>query len=97
MRIHENVERIFRVLEETNTKATFFIVGWIAKPYPELVRKIAEKYQIGSHTMTHQLVWQQIPTPFRADVEIGVKMLEDITGGRGMKHGQPLLDIMVVS
>ena len=59
MRIHENVERVFRILEDTNTKATFFIIGWVAKTYPELVKTIAEKYQIGSHTMTHQLVWQQ--------------------------------------
>ncbi len=80
VRIHENVERIFRILEDTNTRATFFIIGWVAKTYPELIRKIAEKYQIGCHTMNHQLVWQQAPAEFRADVETGVKMLEDITG-----------------
>jgi polysaccharide deacetylase family protein (PEP-CTERM system associated) len=80
VRIHENVERVFRILEDTDTKATFFIIGWIAKTYPELVRKIADKYQIGCHTMNHQLVWQQTPAEFRADVETGVKMLEDICG-----------------
>ncbi len=80
VRIQENVERIFRILDDTNTKATFFIIGWLAKTYPELVRKIAEKYQIGCHTMNHQLVWQQTPSEFREDVETGVKMLEDITG-----------------
>jgi polysaccharide deacetylase family protein (PEP-CTERM system associated) len=68
------------LLEETNTKATFFIIGWVAKTYPDLVRKIAEKYEIGSHTMTHQLVWQQSPQEFRNDVEASVKLLEDITG-----------------
>ena len=80
VRIYENVDRIFRVLEETNTRATFFIVGWIAKTYPDIVKRIAEKYQIGCHTMNHQLVWQQTPEEFKADVEQGVKMLEDITG-----------------
>ena len=80
VRIYNNVARIFRVLEDTNTKATFFIVGWIAKTYPDLVKKIAEKYQIGCHTMNHQLVWQQTPEEFKTDVEEGVKMLEDITG-----------------
>lgn len=79
VRIYDNVERIFRVLEDTNTKATFFIIGWIAKTYPDLVKKIAEKYQIGCHTMNHKLVWQQTPEEFKADVEEGVKMLEDIT------------------
>lgn len=80
VRIYENVDRILDILERTNTKGTFFIIGWIAKTYPEVVRKIAEKYQIGCHTMNHQLVWQQSREEFRQDVETGVKMLEDITG-----------------
>ena len=80
IRIHENMERIFRILEETDTKATFFVLGWIAKRYPEVVRKIAEKYEIGSHTMTHQLVWQQKPEDFKRDVESSIKQLQDITG-----------------
>ena len=80
VRIHENMERIFRILEDTDTKATFFVIGWIAKTYPEVVRKIAEKYEIGSHTMTHQLVWQQKPEEFRQDVDASIKLLQDITG-----------------
>lgn len=80
VRIHENMERIFRILEDTDTKATFFIIGWIAKTYPEIVRKIAEKYEIGSHTMNHQLVWQQSPEEFRQDTEASIRLLEDITG-----------------
>lgn len=80
VRIHENMERIFRILEDTDTKATFFVIGWIAKRYPEVVRKIAEKYEIGSHTMTHQLVWQQSPEEFKQDVDSSIKLLQDITG-----------------
>ena len=80
VRIHENVDRILDILESTNTKATFFIIGWIAKTYPELVRKISEKYQIGSHTMTHQLVWQQSKEEFKEDVSSSIKLLQDITG-----------------
>ncbi|MCH5229419.1 MAG: polysaccharide deacetylase family protein [Muribaculaceae bacterium] len=80
VRIHKNMERIFRILEETNTKATFFIIGWIAKTYPEVVKEIASKYEIGSHTMTHQLVWQQSPEEFKKDVKDSIKLLQDITG-----------------
>ena len=56
VRIYENMERIFRILEETDTKATFFVIGWIAKTYPDIVRQIASKYQVGSHTMR---CWEQ--------------------------------------
>lgn len=80
VRIYENVERIFKILEETDSKATFFIIGWIAKKYPDLVRNIADKYQIGSHTMNHQLVWQQNREDFKEDVTSSIKQLEDITG-----------------
>lgn len=80
VRIYQNMERIFRILEDTNTKATFFIIGWIAKTYPQLVREIASQYHIGSHTMNHQLVWQQSPAAFREDVYASISMLEDITG-----------------
>lgn len=80
VRIYENMERIFRILEETDTKATFFVIGWIAKTYPDIVRRIASKYQVGSHTMNHQLVWQQSQEAFREDVSSSIKLLEDITG-----------------
>lgn len=80
VRIYENVDRILDILECTNTKATFFIIGWVAKTYPDVVKKIAAKYQLGSHTMNHQLVWQQTQEEFRNDVESSVKLLQDITG-----------------
>lgn len=80
VRIYENVERILRILDETDTRATFFVIGWIARKYPDLVRRIADKYQIGSHTMNHQLVWQQSREEFREDVSSSIHLLEDITG-----------------
>lgn len=80
VRIYDNVERILEILEETNTPATFFIIGWVAKTYPDLIRTIAEKYEVASHTMAHQLVWQQTPEEFKQDVDKSVKLLEDITG-----------------
>jgi polysaccharide deacetylase family protein (PEP-CTERM system associated) len=80
VRIYENMERIFRILEETDTEATFFVIGWIAKTFPDIVRQIASKYQVGSHTMNHQLVWQQSREAFKEDVSSSIKLLEDITG-----------------
>ena len=80
VRIHANTERLLRMLEETGSSATFFVIGWIARTYPDLVRKIAERYPIGSHTDDHQLVWQQTPQQFREDVRTSIHRLEDITG-----------------
>jgi polysaccharide deacetylase family protein (PEP-CTERM system associated) len=80
VRIYGNTERLLRILEETGSSATFFVIGWIARTYPDLVRRIAEKYPVGTHTENHQLVWQQTPEQFRADVRSSIHRLEDITG-----------------
>ena len=80
-RIHENMEKIFNILEMTNTKASFFVLGWIAEKYPEIVRAILDKgYEIGSHTTMHQLVYQQDKNQFHRDVNRSIKTLEDISG-----------------
>jgi polysaccharide deacetylase family protein (PEP-CTERM system associated) len=80
-RIHKNMERVFSVLDETNSKATFFVLGWIAEKYPEIVREICEKgYEIGSHTTSHQLVYEQTKDEFYQDVNRSIKTLEDISG-----------------
>jgi len=86
VRIHQNMERIFSILEKTNTKATFFCLGWIAETYPEVVREIVSRgYETGSHTRMHQLVFEQKPVEFKKDVEHSIKTLEDITGKK-VKH-----------
>lgn len=80
-RIHENMERIFAMLEKHNQKATFFCLGWIAETYPEVIRDIVNRgYEVGTHTRMHQLVYEQSPKEFNKDVEFSVKTLEDITG-----------------
>lgn len=79
-RLDANVDRVLQILDETHTKATFFVLGWIARRYPDAVRRIAAKYQVGCHTMEHRLVWKGSREDFRQDVDSGVKMLEDITG-----------------
>jgi polysaccharide deacetylase family protein (PEP-CTERM system associated) len=80
-RIHTNMERVLSILEENNTKATFFCLGWIAETYPKVIKEIASRgYEIGTHTRMHQLVYEQSRKEFANDVEYSVKTLEDLTG-----------------
>ena len=81
IRIHQNMERIFNLLERNEVSATFFCVGWIAEKYPEIIREISNRgYEIGSHTRMHQLVYTQKPESFKNDVEHSIKTLEDLSG-----------------
>ena len=75
------MERIFNLLANSNQKATFFIVGWIAKKYPEIVKKIDEcGYEIGSHTNMHQLLYEQKREEVQEDLQKSIDILESITG-----------------
>lgn len=80
-RIHKNMDTIYEILDEVNARASFFIVGWIAEKYPEIVKAIANRgFEIGSHTHMHQLVFEQDRHSFHNDVERSIKTLEDCTG-----------------
>jgi polysaccharide deacetylase family protein (PEP-CTERM system associated) len=80
-RIHINVERIINFLDATDTKATFFCLGWIADTYPDIIKTIvAGGHEVGTHTTMHQLVYDQSPRMFSEDLEHSVKTLEDIAG-----------------
>lgn len=80
-RIHKNMDIIFEILQKNNVSATFFVLGWIAKKYPEIVERISKNgFEIGSHTHMHQLIYNQTKLEFFNDLERSIKSLEDITG-----------------
>jgi len=80
-RIYQNMDKIYNVLEKKNTRASFFVVGWMAKKYPDVVKEISDRgYDIGSHTHLHQLVYEQSRISFFNDVEKSIKTIEDCTG-----------------
>ncbi|TVZ16919.1 polysaccharide deacetylase family protein [Maribacter sp. MAR_2009_72] len=80
-RIHKNMETIFEILDVSKASASFFVVGWIAEKYPEVVRMISDRgYEIGSHTHMHQLAYEQDRPTFYNDVERSIKTIEDCIG-----------------
>jgi polysaccharide deacetylase family protein (PEP-CTERM system associated) len=73
--------RLLDLLDETGTRATFFVQGTVGDAYPELVRKVAARgHEVGSHTFMHNLVFRMDPPSFRADLDRSVKQLQDLTG-----------------
>jgi polysaccharide deacetylase family protein (PEP-CTERM system associated) len=75
------VNRILAMLAESDTKATFFTLGWIAERYPQLVRDIhAQGHELASHGYGHERASDLTEAAFRSDVERAKKLLEDIAG-----------------
>jgi polysaccharide deacetylase family protein (PEP-CTERM system associated) len=80
-RIEKNTEIFLELFDKYNVKGTFFVLGYIAKKHPGLVKRIAERgHEIGSHGMLHLMVNTQTPNEFRKDVADSKKLLEGILG-----------------
>ena len=80
-RVEQNIDRILALLSETNVKATFFTLGWIAERYPELVRRVAQSgHELASHGFSHQRATEQGRDEFLADIRLAKAILEDISG-----------------
>lgn len=80
-RVENSVRIILDTLDEHKTKATFFVLGYVARKHPELIKEISNKgHEIGSHGSFHRLVYTQNENEFRQDVRASKELLEGITG-----------------
>ena len=86
-RIVESTNKIIKLLNESDTKATFFILGYVAEHFPELVERIRdEDHEVATHGYSHTPITQQTPSEFEEDVLKSVGVLEKITGDKVMGY-----------
>lgn len=70
LRVYDSTKRILRLLSKHDTKATFFVLGWVAERLPELIKQIEEAgHEIGVHGYSHLLLTEISPSEFEADIE----------------------------
>lgn len=94
-RMEIGVHRILDILDTYNLKATFFVIGWIAKENPHLIREISKRgNEIGMHSFTHQLVFDQSWNEFKEDLAENKKIIEDICGISPVSYRAPGFSIM---
>jgi polysaccharide deacetylase family protein (PEP-CTERM system associated) len=80
-RVGDQLSRVLDLLESTQTKATFFILGWVAQQHPATVRAIVSRgHEIGCHSHFHRLVYSLRPDEFRRDTRLAVAAIEDACG-----------------
>ncbi len=78
-RVEENTHKLLQLFDEADIKITFFILGWVAERYPELVKTIhAQGHEIASHGYSHQLIYKQDPKVFREETAKSKQILEDL-------------------
>ncbi|MEM9252693.1 MAG: XrtA system polysaccharide deacetylase [Planctomycetota bacterium] len=80
-RVVANTSRMLEMLDDAGVSATFFVLGWVAERYPQLVRDIADGgHEVGSHGYGHELVSRLTPDAFTQDADRARKLLQDLSG-----------------
>ncbi len=93
-RVERNVDRILALLDEHDTQATFFTLGWIAERYPQLVRRIADQgHEVASHGYGHERASDLSREAFRADIQRAKAVLEDLSGSEVAGYRAPSFSI----
>ena len=80
-RVVGNTRRLLELFDRFGAKGTFFVLGWVAERYPQLVLDIAARgHEVACHGLSHRLVYEQSPEEFRQETQRAKDMLEEITG-----------------
>lgn len=82
-RVENNTIKALDLLDEFGTKATFFVLGWIADEMPELIREVVTRgHEVASKGYEHRSIRQFSREGFRADLLHAREALERASGCR---------------
>lgn len=92
--INRYLDNILDLLDEINTKATFFCLGMIARTHPEVITRIYSRgHEIGCHSDKHQLLTKMTPESFKADTHAAIHDLEQLVGEKVQYYRAPAFSI----
>jgi polysaccharide deacetylase family protein (PEP-CTERM system associated) len=98
LRVEESTRRILDLFDRHGVKATFFVLGWVARKRPRLVAEIAGRgHEIGCHSFWHRLVYRLTPEEFRADLREATCAIEDAAGMKLRGYRAPTYSITACS
>lgn len=81
-------------LETQQKKATFFCVGGMAREFPEVVRRIADKgHEIGCHSDQHVWLTKLSEKELLSDTKIAIESLEQCIGKKVLSYRAPAFSI----
>ena len=97
-RVRPNTERTLELLDRTHTKATFFILGYVAEREPDLIRKVAEAgHELACHSHLHRRVHTLSPEEFRDDLRRARGAIEDAAGVKVLGFRAPTFSVTLQS
>ncbi len=94
VRIHNGMDRIFQLLCDNNIKATFFVVGYIARKHPEIIKKIHDLgFEVAAHSDMHKVAYKQSRKEFEDDLSNCIHSIEDVIAEKVISYRAPAFSI----
>jgi polysaccharide deacetylase family protein (PEP-CTERM system associated) len=88
-------EHLLDLLDEARSRATFFVLGWVAERQPRLVRTIAARgHEIACHGYGHQMITRQSRAQFEGDVRRAKAAVEEAAGVAVIGYRAPTFSVV---
>jgi polysaccharide deacetylase family protein (PEP-CTERM system associated) len=97
-RVVANTRRSLDLCDEYGAKATYFILGWVARKFPELVREIHVRgHELACHSFWHRPVYSLTPEVFRQDLLEARDAIQQVSGATVLGYRAPSWSITAKS
>jgi len=88
--VEKGTHKILDLLDENNSKATFFVLGWIAEKHPSLIKEIDKRgHEIGCHGYYHKELNKLNDEEISNDILKSKTLLEQIIGKEVIGYRAP--------
>ena len=79
-RVERNTIRLLDMFRKHRVEATFFVLGWVADRFPDLVREIERGgHEVATHGYSHRLLTLMQPSEFSADLQRSLEVLAKVS------------------
>ncbi|MCC6426102.1 MAG: polysaccharide deacetylase family protein [Phycisphaerales bacterium] len=86
--VERYTDLILKICDDHKTKATFFMLGWIADRHPALVKRIHDAgHELGTHSFWHRKVYELSPDVFSQDIAGSLAAIRSAVGSNIPIHG----------
>jgi polysaccharide deacetylase family protein (PEP-CTERM system associated) len=94
-RIERNCVKILEILKAYDVKATFFVLGYLAEKFPDLIKMIHNLgHEIGSHGFSHTQVFRLSRGEFDSEIKRTNEAICKITGKQPIGFRAPIFSII---
>jgi polysaccharide deacetylase family protein (PEP-CTERM system associated) len=75
-RVERNTTILLDLFDRHKVEATFFILGWVAERFPDLVKEIDRRgHEVATHGYSHRMLTDLTPESFKEDLHKSLEVL----------------------